>query len=168
MLIAMAGLPGAGKSAVATELARMLPAVHLVVDEFEDAMLRAGLRASYETGLAAYLAVEAAARTNLAAGAHVVVDAVNDHPYARGQWERLAQWMRVPLHFVEVVCSDETLHRTRLEGRSRPFQALPEPTWGSLLPRRAMLAEWRGERIVLDSALAGPSDLAKRVLALVR
>ena len=160
----MAGLPGSGKSAIASELARRLPAVHLAVDELEDAMLRAGLRNSYEVGLAAYLGAEAAAEANLRIGAHVVIDAVNDHPYARGQWLQLAERTSVALAFVEVVCSDVALHRERLEHRTRPYTALPEPTWESLLPRRAALEQWGDERITVDTANGNPAALAARVL----
>ncbi|GAA4192990.1 AAA family ATPase [Gryllotalpicola kribbensis] len=164
MLIALAGLPGSGKSAIASELARRLPAAHLAVDELEDAMLRAGLRNSYEVGLAAYLGAEALAEANLHTGAHVIVDAVNDHPYARGQWAQLAQRADVPLAFVEVLCSDVELHRQRLEHRVRPYAALPEPTWESLLPRRVALEQWGDERIVVDTANGNPAALAARVL----
>jgi predicted kinase len=164
VLIAMAGLPGSGKSAIASELARRLPAAHLAVDELEDAMLRAGLRNSYEVGLAAYLGAEALAEANLRAGADVVVDAVNDHPYARGQWFQLAERADVPLVFIEVLCSDVELHRQRLEHRSRPYTALPEPTWESLLPRRTALAQWGDDRIRVDTANGNPATLATRVL----
>lgn len=160
----MAGLPGSGKSAIAGELARRLPAAHLAVDELEDAMLRAGLRNSYEVGLAAYLGAEALAESNLRIGSHVIVDAVNDHPYARGQWYGLAERTAVPLAFIEVVCTDVDLHRQRLEHRRRPYTALPEPTWESLLPRRAALAQWEDERITVDTANGNPTTLATRVL----
>ena len=160
MLIALAGLPGSGKSAIARELSRMLPATHLAVDDLEDAMLRAGLRNSYEVGLAAYLAAEAAAEVNLRSGANVVIDAVNDHPYARAQWVQLAERTSVALAFVEVQCSDVDLHRARLAHRERGYRALPEPTWESLLPRREALRAWDGDRVSVDTANANPVELA--------
>jgi len=168
MLIAMAGLPGSGKSAIARELARMLPATHLAVDDLEDAMLRAGLRNSYEVGHAAYLAAEAAAEANLQTGASVVVDAVNDHPYARGQWVQLAQRSGAAFTFIEVRCSDEDLHRQRLTHRDRGYRALPEPTWESLLPRREALRAWDGERMSVDTANANPVELAAVLVRALR
>ncbi|GAA4155858.1 hypothetical protein GCM10022286_05430 [Gryllotalpicola daejeonensis] len=127
-------------------------------------MLRASLPNSYEVGLAAYLGAEALAEANLRLGAHVIVDAVNDHPYARGQWYQLAARTEVPLAFVEVTCSDVELHRQRLEHRSRPYAALPEPTWESLLPRREALKRWEDERIRVDTANGNPAALATLVL----
>lgn len=167
MLIALAGLPGSGKSAIARELARMLPALHVAVDDLEDAMLRAGLRNSYEVGLAAYLGAEATAEANLQTGASVVVDAVNDHPYARAQWVQLAQRSGSAFTFIEVRCSDEGLHRQRLAHRERGYRALPEPTWESLLPRREALRAWDGERMTVDTANANPVELAAGLVKLL-
>ena len=43
MLIVLSGLPGVGKTTIARELARMLPAVHVPVDAIEQALRRQGL-----------------------------------------------------------------------------------------------------------------------------
>ena len=61
MLLLVSGLPGTGKSTVAARLARDLRAVHLSVDEIEEAMLGADLPRDRTTGVAAYEAVRAAA-----------------------------------------------------------------------------------------------------------
>lgn len=151
MLIVMAGLPGSGKSTVAGELGRRLPAPVLSVDPVEAALWRAGIARSQPTGLAAYVAVEAMAADVLSLGLTVVVDAVNDAVEAREQWRGLAGHQGVPLTWIEVVCSDPDLHRSRLEGRRRDLPDFPEPTWDSLAARRAGLAAWDDERLVLDS-----------------
>ena len=78
MLVVVSGLPGTGKSTVAVALARQVRAVHLSIDEVEEAMLGAGLPPTFATGVAAYEAVRAAVEQNLALGHHVVVDAVNE------------------------------------------------------------------------------------------
>ncbi|GHC76855.1 adenylyl-sulfate kinase [Nocardiopsis terrae] len=151
MLIVMAGMPGAGKSTVAKELGRRLPAPVLSVDPVEAALWRAGIHRSQPTGLAAYVAVEAIAADVLALGQTVVVDAVNDAGAAREQWRGLAGRQRVPLAWIEVVCSDPDLHRSRLQGRQRDLPGFPEPAWDSLAGRGAGLASWDDERLVLDS-----------------
>lgn len=86
MLIVMSGLPGAGKSAVAEELGRRIPAPVLSVDPVEAAMWRAGIDRDQPTGLAAYVVVEALTGEILALGQRVIVDAVNDAEEAREQW----------------------------------------------------------------------------------
>ena len=54
MLIVMAGLPGAGKSTIAREVAQILGWTLVSVDPIETAMWRAGIDREQPTGLAAY------------------------------------------------------------------------------------------------------------------
>ncbi|WP_033219099.1 AAA family ATPase [Kitasatospora phosalacinea] len=160
MLIVMAGLPGAGKSAVAEELGRRLGAPVVSVDPIEAAMWRAGVARSEPTGLAAYVVAEAVADGVLALGQTVIVDAVNAVAAARTQWRSLALRRGVPVAFVEVVCSDPAVHRRRLEGRSRSIAGFPEPDWESVERQRAGFAPWTDERLVLDSVADLPRNVA--------
>ena len=161
MLIAMSGLPGSGKSAVAEALGRQLPAPVLSVDPIEAAMWRAGIDRAQPTGLAAYVVVDAIAASILGRGQPVVVDAVNDVPEARAQWRALAARTGVPLRWIEVTCSDPRLHRQRLETRRRDIEGFYEPTWESVQARRAGFDGWTDERLVLDSTM----DLKENVRA---
>ncbi|MFD6164531.1 AAA family ATPase [Oerskovia sp. NPDC060287] len=160
MLIAMAGLPGTGKSRLARLLARDLGAVMLSVDPVEDAFLRAGAVHDDVTGLGAYLAVESVAQENLLLGNAVIVDAVNDHPAARQQWIDLAARTGTRLWFVEVYLADERLHRERLVTRGSRYPALPEPGWDSLAARARALADWADPRLRLDASLDDAELLA--------
>ncbi|SDE32176.1 Predicted kinase [Streptomyces griseoaurantiacus] len=161
MLIAMAGLPAAGKSSVAEALGRVLPAPVVSVDPVEAAMWRAGVEHGQPTGLAAYLVAEAVADGVLALGQSVIVDAVNAVEAARRQWRTLAGRHGVPVVFLEVVCSDPAVHRRRLEGRSRDIPGFEEPTWEAVEETRAAFEPWTDRRLVLD-ALADPaSNLAE-------
>ncbi|BAJ26771.1 MULTISPECIES: ATP-binding protein [Kitasatospora] len=161
MLIAMAGLPGAGKSTVGQALARRLAAPVVSVDPIEAAMRRAGVAADQPTGLAAYVVAEAVADGVLALGQHVVVDAVNAVEAARAQWRALAARHGVPVAFLEVVCPDQDLHRARLAGRRRGIAGFPEPSWAAVQRLRAAYQPWPaarpGEpeplRLVLDSTV---------------
>lgn len=147
----MAGLPAAGKSAVAEGLARALGCAVLSVDPVEAAMWRAGVSRNQPTGLAAYVIAEALAAEQLALGHDVIVDAVNGVEPAREQWRRLADRTGSVLRFIEVRCSDEAEHRRRLEGRLRGVDGFPEPTWDAVQARRAGLDDWDDQRLVLDS-----------------
>lgn len=165
MLIVLAGLPGTGKSTIAALLATELAATHASVDDAEAAMLAAGVAADQPTGLAAYVVVEQLARRQLLAGRHVVVDAVNDAPAARQQWRDLAASTDVELRWVEVRLADEGEHRHRLEARKRALPGdFPEPTWPSILERRAAFDAWQESRIVLDAA----EDPARSVAIVLR
>jgi predicted kinase len=151
VLIAMAGLPGSGKSAVAGEIARVLGCALLSVDPIEAAMWRAGIGRDQPTGLAAYVVAEDLAREQLLIGNDVIVDAVNDVEAARGQWRSLAARLERPLAFIEVFCGDEQEHRSRLEKRQRGIEGFPEPTWESVVERRSGFSGWNDDRVRVDS-----------------
>jgi predicted kinase len=159
VLVVMAGLPGAGKSALAGDLGGALRCAVLSVDPVEAAMWRAGVDRGQPTGLAAYVVVEALAAEQLSLGHDVIVDAVNAVPAARGQWLDLAGRTRSAVRFIEVRCSDEAEHRRRLAGRRRGIEGFPEPSWDSVRRRRADFDEWTGERLVLDSMASRPDNL---------
>lgn len=151
VLVALAGLPGSGKSAVAEDLGRALHCAVLSVDPAEAAMWRAGVSRSEPTGLAAYMVVEAFAAEQLALGHDVVVDAVNAVEPARAEWRELAARLDVELRFIEVQCSDPGVHRRRVEGRRRGIEGFYEPSWHDVQRRREEFAVWTDDRLTLDS-----------------
>ena len=151
MLIVMAGLPAAGKSAVAEGLAKALGCAVLSVDPIEAAMWRAGVDRDQPTGLAAYVVVDALAAEQLALDNDVIIDAVNAAEPARNQWRDLAKRTNSLLRFIEVRCSDQHEHRRRLADRRRDIDGFPEPTWESVQERRNFFDDWRDDRLVLDS-----------------
>ena len=151
MLIAMAGLPGSGKSTIAEAAARVLGCAVVSVDPIEAALWTAGIDPAQPTGLAAYVAAEAVAQTQLTLGHTVIVDAVNDAPAARQQWTDLAARSAVSILFVEVFTTDPAEHRRRLETRERGIPGFPEPTWESIQSRRHAFDGWDAPRLRLDS-----------------
>lgn len=167
MLIVMAGLPGAGKSAVASRVAYRLGCVLVSVDPIEVAMWRSGIDRSQPTGLAAYVVAETIAREQLRLGQTVILDAVNDAEAARQEWVDLASEFEESAFFVEVYCSDRTEHRRRLESRKRG-PGFPEPSWESLAERRERLDAWIEPRLRLDSIDALDANVTELLAAIVQ
>jgi len=162
MLVAMAGLPGTGKTAIAELLGARLSKPVVSVDPIEAAILRAGIDADQPTGLAAYLVAEALAENVLRAGHGVIVDAVNAVDPAREQWVNLAERSGEPLRFIEVVCSDEAVHRRRLEERGRHHPHAASSAWHAVEQSLDEYTEWSGssgavERLTVDTV--EPLDL---------
>ncbi|MCA0144761.1 AAA family ATPase [Blastococcus sp. LR1] len=152
MLLVISGLPGTGKSTVARAFAARSDCVHVSVDPIEDALLRAGLPRSWETGVAAYEAARAVAELNLGLGRSVVVDAVNDSASARDTW-RTATGAGSGPEFVLLALDDEAEHRRRLAGRRRDLTHVPEPGWGEVTARAAAYEPWPdGECLRVDAA----------------
>ena len=156
MLIAMAGLPGSGKSTIAEIVGERLGIPVVSVDPIESAILGAGIDSDQPTGLAAYLVAETLAESVLLTGQSIIIDAVNAVDPAREQWVKLAARHGDAVRFIEVVCSDQDLHRARLEARSRNLPHVTEPTWHAVEQSLDEYSEWSGdsgtvERITLDS-----------------
>ena len=158
-LLVLAGLPGTGKSTLAGLLAARYHAVWLRVDTVEAALLKAGLARSFETGLAAYIAVRDLAREQLRIGRTVIVDAVNGVEEARQMWRELATECGARRVVLEVVCSDPEEHRRRVESRTPPTPPLPAPTWEEVVHRE--YAPWTEPTLVLDGLRPPGENLAR-------
>jgi len=174
MFIVMAGLPGTGKSTVALAVGSRLGLPIVSVDPIESAILSAGIDAGQPTGLAAYLVAEVIADSVLSSPASgVIVDAVNAVEPAREQWVKLgARHGERRVRFVEVICSDESIHRSRLEARGRQLAHIAEPSWHAVEQSLDEWEPWGGEsgavpRITVDSVQ--PLEvIVDQVIAFVR
>lgn len=162
-LIAMAGLPGAGKSTIADLLSRQFPAMLLSIDPIEAALRRSGWQQE-RIGSAGYLVAEALAIETLKRGQTVIIDAVNPVQAARDMWVKLAQDVSVPLTFLEVVCSDAVVHRQRIESRVRGIEGLTEVSWERVLKRKQEYQPWSNPRRVLDTSKTSAEALVESVL----
>lgn len=164
MLIVISGLPGTGKTAVAAALAGRLAAPHLSIDPIEDALLGAGLPRTWETGVAAYEAARVMAEQNLALGARVVVDAVNDSEPARETWRLAVANTGAELAFVLLFLDDMDEHRRRLEHRERRFAHVSEPSWDDVLARAAGYAPWSADACLRVDAQRPVDDVVHELM----
>jgi predicted kinase len=166
VLIVMSGLPGTGKSTIADGIARARHVPVFSVDPIESAIIRAGVEASFETGLAAYLVAQTLADQSLAAGLDALVDAVNSMDEARDMWRALAAKYRVDFRIIECVVSDDGVHRGRVASRQRGL-ALAEPGWDDVERRRAEWTTWPEPHLTLDALDPAGENLAKALKYLV-
>ena len=149
MLIIFGGLPGTGKTTLARELARRIAAVYLRVDTIEQAMARSSLRIRPAED-AGYAVGYAVAEDNLRLGRVAVADSVNPIDVTRTAWLSVARRAGCPGIEIEVVCSDPTEHRRRVETRAPDFPGVRLPTWQDVVGRE--YAPWLHDHIVIDTA----------------
>jgi predicted kinase len=166
-LIVLSGLPGSGKTILAEGLSRALSVPILSIDAIEAAMWRAGL-AKTETGVAAYEVARALADEHLRVRHSVIVDAVNPVEAPRAAWRNLAVKHRVGIKIIECVCSDENIHRQRIEAPVRSKAGTHELSWARLLQRRAEYEAWTDPRLVLDTSRTSPAQLLAQALNYTR
>ena len=150
MLIVFAGLPAAGKTAIARELAREIGAVYLRIDSIEQAMLASGV-VSLPIDDLGYRVAYAIAEDNLRLGQIVVADSVNPIRATRDAWVEVSIRARVRAIEVEIICSDVQGHRKRVETRTTDIPGLRLPAWEDVVSRE--YDPWDREHLVLDTAL---------------
>jgi predicted kinase len=131
VLVVFVGRPGTGKTTLARLASADLAAAHLRIDAIEAAIVRSGLAKPPISPVGYAIAHEIAA-SSLAAGSHVVVDAVSAVPEARAGWKTLATLARAPLRVIEVQLSDPVEHRRRVEARTSDIVGLVVPTWAQV------------------------------------
>lgn len=144
MLVIFGGLPGTGKSTLARRLAAEVRAVYLRIDTIERAMV--DTNEALSLGERGYLVAYAVAEDNLRLGHTVIADSVNPLQITRSAWRNVATRAGVNAVEIEVVCSDQTEHRRRLEMRSHDIQV----TWQDAVER--VYEPWMGEHIRIDTA----------------
>lgn len=148
-LIALAGLPGTGKSSIARQLAQRLGIMWLRIDTMDQAIWTSST-APRDLEDWTYRAAQAVAADNLALGLDVLADCVNDCRAARDGWEAAARQAGADVTWLEVVCSDPAEHRRRIETRSSDIAGLVLPDWDAVAGRVYDARD--RERIVVDTA----------------
>lgn len=157
MLIILSGLPGTGKTTIARELARELAAVHLRIDTIEQTLRDAGVTVIDHGYRVAY----ALAEDNLRLGRTVIADSVNPIDLTRKAWHAVAE--RAGTHHLdaEIICSDKTEHRRRVESRTADIAGHKLPTWDEVEARE--YHAWTSAHFVVDTATLTPTEATVRV-----
>jgi predicted kinase len=163
-LIALAGLPGVGKSSIARHLARRAGAVWLRIDSMDQAIWASGT-APADLLDWTYRAAQAIAADNLFLDRDVVADCVNDCEAARDGWEAAASRAGADIVWLEIVCSDPVEHRHRIETRSTDIAGLNLPDWNAIEARA--YHEWNRDRLIIDTAHRSLEDCVEEVLILL-
>jgi predicted kinase len=106
----------------------------------------------------------AVAEDNLRVGLTVIADSVNPLPVTREAWRAVAGRAGAPVIEVEVVCTDASEHRRRIETRGTDF---PDwiLTWQEVVDRD--YRPWDVDHVVLDTARTSPADHVARLRAVL-
>lgn len=128
-------------------VAKEFGAVYLRIDSIEQ-----GLRdlCSIQVQGEGYRLGYRIAADNLRLGLTVVADSCNPIELTRREWEQVARDAQVDFLNIEVICSDPSEHRERIERRVADIPRLKLPSWSEVETRE--YHEWTVDRIVIDTA----------------
>jgi len=160
VLVVVGGLPATGKSTVATVLARRLQSPYLAVDRIEQAItLWSAL--THPVGAVGYAVAYDLAGEQLSIGLNVVVECVNPIAVTRDAWVSTAARAGAGIVEVELVCTDSSAHRHRVETRTSDVDGLIKPSWEDI--GQLDYDPWDRAHLVIDSAVTSPRDTAERI-----
>lgn len=161
VLISFSGLPGVGKTTIAKALAADIGAVYIRVDEIEAALKRSVLQIDTPED-AGYLAASAIARSNLEIGHSVVADTVNPVGASRQLWSLSAERGGARMFDVEIICSDTSEHRRRVETREGDIDGFPLPNWAAVQDRK--YEAWKSVDLRIDTSVLSPQRAVETIV----
>ena len=138
--------------------------MYLRIDTIEQAIRSSNvLPPATDMGPAGYFVAYQLAADNLRIGRRVVVDSVNPDSVTRDAYRAVAEREGVSFLEVEVVCSDKTEHRKRIETRKSDISGFVPPTWQSVVDRT--YESWNRPHLVLDTASLSAAECLDKIMS---
>lgn len=147
------GLPGTGKSALAESVGQELGIPVFAKDWLEATLLRCELVPAKEEkplGSAGYELLTVLARRQLMLGQSVILDSVASTESIRSTWKQLSEEYDAEWLVIECICSDEEVHRARLNTRQRHIPGWHELEWADVERVRKYYTPWNEPRLMID------------------
>ena len=169
-LIVFSCLPGTGKSILAEALGRELGIPVFAKDWLEATLLQCELVPGNEAkslGSAGYHLLTVLAERQLMLGQSAILDSVASTESIRSSWKQLAAEYDAEWCVIECICSDEGVHRARMNVRQRNIPGWHELDWSEVERVKAYYQPWEEDRLILN-AVKPLEDNLERIFEYLR
>ena len=129
-IIVVGGIPGTGKTTISKLLSEALKAPCFNIDQLEASILRRGIADRNSLNSVGYELLAEIAETEITAGCSVILDSVASKKRVSEFWNKLISH---GVCYIECVCSNEEIHRQRIENRVRNIPGWYELSWNDVL-----------------------------------
>jgi predicted kinase len=149
---------------LAEAIGRQLDIPVFAKDWLEAVLLQNGLQPTQKgksLGFVGYELLSTLAERQLMLGQSVILDSVAGVIALRDQWRALADHYHADWRVVECICSDETVHRTRLLTRERNIPGWHELEWSEVERVKEYYAPWQEDHLVLDMVRPFEENLSR-------
>ncbi len=148
---------------MAKELAKITRATYVRIDTVEQAIKDFCDVKVEEEG---YRLSQRIASDNLNLGNSVIADSCNPIELTRKKWNDVAINAGASFVNIEIICSDKSEHRYRVETRTSDIPSLKLPTWEQVENRE--YHPWESERIGIDTAQKIVSCVVQQLVSTLR
>lgn len=152
-LILFSGLPGTGKSTLAEAIGQDLGIPVFAKDWLEAILVQNGVNPILESNppkSIGYELLTVLAERQLRLAQSAILDSVAGSQTIRTAWRQLSEQYEADWRVIECICSDEAIHRARLQCRHRNIPGWHELEWSEVERVKGYYFPWVGERLVLD------------------
>lgn len=141
-LIVMSGLPGTGKSTLATAISDITYLPLISPDVIKEALIKNGELSDYRDGSLTWQAATREAEKQLRQGNPIIIDAINAEAAAKETWITLAGRLDARIIVIECYVSDSAVHKIRIKNRKKNLIGIPEVDWDWVENRRSVYTHW--------------------------
>ena len=146
-LYIFSGFPASGKTTLAKLLAHSIGAMFLRIDTVENGLKEiCSLQVESEGYRLSYRII----RDNLDLGLSAIADSCNTIEITRREWENIATESGATFQNIEISCSDNAEHESRVISRNNKSRKLNDLTWEQVKGR--IYEQWDSEIIKIDTA----------------